>query len=705
MTKHSDLLCGSLGQSSHCLPNQNRIRPRAIARGLRKPGAGLICFCGSETEWSGPWQVDHSAAMLEVVEQLDRGEVEAALEGALPSLEQSIEGDEDEEAKLEEARTALEARLEAAEQPEEPEESEQESEEEEEFQDENEAEEIEQQATRQVDKILGSRTSTSLLTQEVGKLEYLVKWKSRSHMHASWEVAKVVQDLVGSARVQRFHSKNPSSKEPYFPPEYGTVERVISERSSEIGVELLVKWCSMTYEDCTWEQESDISTAEVEAFRTRMLKPLRVAGSRNRQKAKFEQYEESAEYPAGRSLRAYQVEGLNWMVHNWRNGQSCILADEMGLGKTAQTVCTLYELRQSQKVTGPFLIVVPLSTTSHWQREVHNWTGLDAVVFHGSTNSKELIKEHEFRGTNKVGFDVLITTYEMIISDMTTLSKIKWEYLVVDEAHRLKNKNAQLYKNLTDPRLRWRHCHLLTGTPIQNNLDELHSLLYFIDCNTFEPDSRAFVQEHTVSSADDVNKLQELLAPYLLRRLKEDVDTTIAAKEETIIWIELTAMQKKYYRAVLDQNVQVLCQSGKKSEMPSMRNVAIELRKLCIHPYLLKNVEDQEVASRQGIVPQQVLDDLLIHASGKFVLFDKLLPKLKKDGHRLLVFSQWTRVLDLLEDVLMYRQYTHVRIDGTVTGLARQQAIDRFQAPESDRCQSLLGSAAWWHAILVAYRN
>merc|ERR1740117_2733198 len=144
---------------------------------------------------------------------------------------------------------------------------------------------------------------------------------------------------------------------------------------------------------------------------------------------------------------------------------------------------------------------------------------------------------------------------------MTTLSKIEWEYLVVDEAHRLKNKNSQLFRNLKDPRLRYRHCHLLTGTPIQNNLDELHSLLYFIDCNTFERDSRAFVEEHTISSADDVNNLQEVLGPYLLRRLKEGVDTTIAAKEETIIWIELTAMQKKYYRAVLDQNVQVLCQS------------------------------------------------------------------------------------------------------------------------------------------------
>jgi len=167
------------------------------------------------------------------------------------------------------------------------------------------------------------------------------------------------------------------------------------------------------------------------------------------------------------------------------------------------------------------------------------------------------------------------------------------------------------------------------------------------------------------------------------------VEKSVPPKEETIIEVELTTVQKKYYRAILERNFEHL--AGRSKNLPSLLNIMMELRKCCNHPFLMRGVEDAVMA---GITSQEEISKMLIECSGKLVLIDKLLPKLKAGGHKILIFSQMVRVLDILEDYLNYRGYGHERIDGGVRGNDRQAAIDRFCAPKSDRFVFLLCTRA-----------
>ena len=198
-------------------------------------------------------------------------------------------------------------------------------------------------------------------------------------------------------------------------------------------------------------------------------------------------------------------------------------------------------------------------------------------------------------------------------------------------------------------------------------------------------DEREFqVQYGNLTSAADVEKLQLLLKPLMLRRLKEDVEKSIPVKEETIVEVELTTIQKKWYRSILERNFSWLKQGpGKKTNMPNLINTMIELRKCCIHPFLLKGAEEAIYDEYKASSLEQHFQ-VLIQASGKMVLIDKLLKKLKDGGHKVLLFSQMTRCLDIIQDYLRGRNYGFERIDGSVRGDLRQAAIDRFCDPKSE---------------------
>jgi hypothetical protein len=201
-----------------------------------------------------------------------------------------------------------------------------------------------------------------------------------------------------------------------------------------------------------------------------------------------------------------------------------------------------------------------------------------------------------------------------------------------------------------------------------------------------------FLQEFgELKEAAQVKSLHSLLKPYLLRRMKEDVEKSLAPKEETIIEVELTRIQKKYYKAILERNFEHLRGGGSSKNLPSLLNIMMELRKCCNHPFLVKGVEEAEMAGRSG---HEETNKVLIDSSGKLVLIDKLLPKLQAEGHKVLIFSQMIRVLDILEDYMNYRGYKHERIDGRVRGNDRQAAIDRFSKPDSDIFAFLLCTRA-----------
>ena len=183
-----------------------------------------------------------------------------------------------------------------------------------------------------------------------------------------------------------------------------------------------------------------------------------------------------------------------------------------------------------------------------------------------------------------------------------------------------------------------------------------------------------------IKSNEKVSELHETIRPYILRRLKEDVEKSVPPKEETLIEVELTVLQKQYYRALYEKNLKLL-HRNKRSPIdgPSINNLAMQLRKCCNHPFLLTGVEN-EVRSQK---PNANDIDSLVNSSGKFVLLDKLLPRLKADGHRILLFSQFKIMLDIIEDYLHLRDFKCERIDGSITGMKRQAAIDRFQSKDN----------------------
>ncbi|EOD27599.1 Chromodomain helicase DNA binding protein, partial [Emiliania huxleyi CCMP1516] len=236
-------------------------------------------------------------------------------------------------------------------------------------------------------------------------------------------------------------------------------------------------------------------------------------------------------------LRPYQLEGLNWLLFSWYARRSVMLADEMGLGKTIQSISTLHHLWTHEHVRGPFLVVAPLSTLAHWKREFDEWTEMNAVVYHGTAED-----EHE---PALYKFHALVTSYEVIKQDLSLLKAVPWRYMVIDEAHRLKNRDSALATDLRA--LRVEHMHLLSGTPLQNNTTELWALLTFLDPDLF-PSLPAFLEEFgTLTDAAQVERLNTRIRPYLLRRQKNDVEKSLTPLEETIVWVEMTLFQKRTY--------------------------------------------------------------------------------------------------------------------------------------------------------------
>jgi chromodomain-helicase-DNA-binding protein 7 len=288
---------------------------------------------------------------------------------------------------------------------------------------------------------------------------------------------------------------------------------------------------------------------------------------------------------------------------------------------------------------------------------------------------------------------IVITSPESFTGkDTCELIDVEWEMLVFDEAHaRLKNDQSKLSLALRDEKFLFKHLLLLTGTPIQNNMSELWSILNVIDTTKFG-DRDYFIERYgNMRNKDQVEELHSLLRPYILRRLKEDVEKNLPPKEETIIEVELTVLQKQYYRALFEKNIGFLSRGDKGGKR--FNNVCMQLRKCCNHPYLLDGVEEL-VNENQNQETETSNAESLIKASGKLVLLDKLLPKLKEGGHRVLIFSQFKIMLDIIEDYLSHRNFGYERIDGDVTGLHRQQAIDRFQAPESSSFIMMLSTKA-----------
>jgi chromodomain-helicase-DNA-binding protein 4 len=507
-------------------------------------------------------------------------------------------------------------------------------------------------------------------------------------------------------------------------PEWTTVDRIIACRGDDEEREYLVKWKELPYDECYWEYESDISAFQPEIerfnkFRSRSSKLAYIKqksrvnddSELKKQQKEFQQYEHSPKFLSG-SLHPYQLEGLNFLRFSWSKQTHVILADEMGLGKTIQSIAFLASLFEEGICTHPHLVVAPLSTLRNWEREFATWAPqMNVIMYVGSAQARSVIREYEFYYPKKVKkikkkksgqivseskhdrikFDVLLTSYEMINLDTTSLKPIKWECMIVDEGHRLKNKDSKLFSSLKQ--YSTRHRVLLTGTPLQNNLDELFMLMHFLDAGKFASLEEFQEEFKDINQEEQISRLHKMLAPHLLRRVKKDVMKELPPKKELILRVDLSSKQKEYYKAILTRNYQILTRRG--GAQISLINVVMELRKLCCHAYMLEGVEpdidDPKEAFKQ-----------LLESSGKLHLLDKMMVKLKEQGHRVLIYSQFQHMLDLLEDYCSYKKWQYERIDGKVGGAERQIRIDRFNAKNSSRFCFLLSTRAGGLGINLA---
>lgn len=384
-------------------------------------------------------------------------------------------------------------------------------------------------------------------------------------------------------------------------------------------------------------------------------------------------YNESPAFIHGK-LRNYQIDGLNWLISLYENGINGILADEMGLGKTLQAISFLGYLRNHRKIKGPHLIIVPLSTIDNWEREFARFLPGVRVLRGHCRGSKIQLRETLTRP--HPNWDVVITPYHFFISEHTYFKKLKYQFIVLDEAQRCKNEHSLLSQVLRCTL--YRNMLFMTGTPINNNLHELWALLNLLLPDFFRH-SADFDDWFKVNDCIDPEhersqRLKKILQPIMLRRIKSDVEVTIPPKIKTILTMPPTREMNYWSKKVLCKDVNVLKSDGTNGKY-SMKIIYPYLRAVTLHPYLIPGAESES----SDLVGQDIVD-----VSSRMIVLDKLLTKLYQRGSRVLLFSQMARMLDILQDYLDWKGYKYSRMTGYTPQESRQNIIDEFNSPNSD---------------------
>jgi SWI/SNF-related matrix-associated actin-dependent regulator of chromatin subfamily A member 5 len=429
---------------------------------------------------------------------------------------------------------------------------------------------------------------------------------------------------------------------------------------------------------------------------------------------------------------------------------SCYATDEMGLGKTLQTISFLGWLKYVAKIDGPFFIVVPLSVLSNWALEFKKFLPQMRVLkLHSADVEERERMKKEISNELLNNWDVVLTTYDMAKNPEmrhALISSVYWRVVVLDEGHIVRNENSIIAGVVR--RMHYEHALLLTGTPLQNNLHELWSLLNFLHPDVFKSAERFDTCFNITDSKNckvDRNTLMlvhDMLKPFMLRRIKAEVEKSVPPKVEKKILCPLTEIQAYWYKKFLlkdssllmqlelenekaaaattaasattasngatasasngangaasaasggggsvvaaDGHGQGVSESVQKSRWRRLQMLFMQLRKVCNHPFLIEEADPNPTET----------DDSIVLASGKLQVLDRLLFKLAAAGHRVVIFSQFTSVLDILTDYLELRGYEYCRLDGQTNRVQRQVSINSFNAPNSPIFAFLLSTRA-----------
>ena len=390
------------------------------------------------------------------------------------------------------------------------------------------------------------------------------------------------------------------------------------------------------------------------------------------------------QFRLGQKMKDYQILSLNWMLRAFQDNRNVVLADEMGLGKTVQSIGLLDHFIKINKIRGPFLVLAPLSTIDHWKTVSETWTFMNVVVYHdrAGAEGRQRIRDTDWyytditnKGTitnkQKISkFNLMITTYEVFNQDVQYLKEVAFQYIVIDEAHRLKNASTKTLSLLKEHPCR--RIMLLTGTPVQNNTKELFTLLNYIEHEKFSSYDKFMREYGTLQSAGQIDKLKEILKPHFLRRMKDEVEKSIPPLQETVVDVGLTSKQQEYYKGIYGENLALLTNLGAQAKNINLNNIDMQLRKCCNHLYLLKGIEEE--ITKNCRTDEDIFNKLL-ESSGKLQCLDKFIEKYRNEGHKMLVFTQFKGMVDIIQQYLTFKQIRCEILTGTVKSQDRITSI------------------------------
>ena len=569
--------------------------------------------------------------------------------------------------------------------------------------------------------------------------EYLIKWKKLSYFDVRWMpgawVWGVTAALMRKAFAKRDNSNNlpKMSTEEAVPEDYLRVdivldvdykdvvrqptEKVAKARIKEVN-QALVKFKGLGYEDVVWmkppRQEDTERWADFKAayddwvmsffIRQPIQKDLKshLVQMRKQDFEKSLVMKKQPESLTGGEMMGYQMDGLNWLYYQWYKQQNAILADEMGLGKTIQVIGFLAALKQVHGCW-PFLVVVPNSTCPNWRREIKTWApSLRVVTYFGAAEARKLTYKYELfrKDTKDLNCHVVVTSYDTAQDDefRKIFRGVHWAGMIVDEGQRLKNDKNLLYVALNALKPPFKL--LLTGTPLQNNARELFNLLQFLDPNI---NAEEMDEKYATLTKENIAELHEKLRTFFLRRTKAEVLKFLPSMAQIILPVSMTSLQKKLYKSILAKNpdlIKSIIGASKKSlgktERTSLNNILMQLRKCLCHPFVYSQTIEERTTNPAAAHRN------LVEASSKLQLLEIMLPKLKERGHRVLIFSQFLNMLDMVEDFLDGLGLFYQRLDGNIGSLQKQKRIDEFNAPESPLFAFLLSTRAGGVGINLA---